>query len=234
MERKHISLPSGYISFLHREGKNPVIFLHGLGGTGNSWIRTAKYLKDDLELFFPDLPGHGRSAKELRDYTLLRQAEVLQEFINALGMDRFTLVGNSYGGWISLRYAISISQPANLILVDSAGTNTTIGEQSGKAFTDFIDRAMSMSSFNDRKVIESILRNNSRSEEKITDDELKGITCRTAIVWGARDSLIPLEHGKVLHGLIQGSTLFIMENCGHLPQIEDPEGLSRIINSFIQ
>lgn len=234
MERKQVSVPSGTISYLHRSGDHPVIFLHGLGGTGNSWIKIAKYLRSDLELFFPDLPGHGRSMKNQTDFTVQRQADIMAEFINTLGIERFSLVGNSYGGWISIRYTTGISQPANLILVDSAGKNPTIGEKEEKAYSAFVDRVMSMSEFNERHIIEGILKNNSREEEKATAEELGQITCRTAIIWGTEDSMIPLKYGKELHESIPGSTLYMMTGTGHLPQIEDPQGLARIINSFIQ
>lgn len=234
MERKMVSIQTGHISYLHRKGNHPVVFLHGLGGTGNSWIRLAKFLKEDLELFFLDLPGHGRSSKNRAEYTLNDQAVALGEFIDALGLEKFSLAGNSYGGWISMKFTANIRQPENLILVDSAGTNHTVGEESGSVSGQFLDRVMSMSAFNDRSIIESILKNNARDEEKMTEAELMRIKCRTAIIWGALDTLIPVDYGKRIHEKISGSSLFILENCGHIPQIDDPEALAGVINNFIR
>lgn len=234
MERKTVSTQSGHISYLHRKGKYPVVFLHGLGGTGNSWIRLAKFLKDDLESYFLDLPGHGRSSRDGSEYTLSSQSAAIRDFTDALGLEKFSLAGNSYGGWIAMKYTANIRQPDRLILVDSAGANHTVGEQSGSVSGKFLDKVMSMSAFNDSRIIESILKNNARPEEKMTDHEFSKITCRTAIIWGAQDSLIPVEYANMIHEKIPGSSLHIMENCGHIPQIEKPEELAGIINDFIQ
>ena len=46
MERSYLSLSSGGISYLERKGQYPIIFLHGLGGTGNNWLKLAGYLPD--------------------------------------------------------------------------------------------------------------------------------------------------------------------------------------------
>lgn len=234
MERKEIRVHSGSISYLHRSGRIPVIFLHGLGGTGNSWIRLARHLDPSMDLYFPDLPGHGRSSKNYPEYTILSQARIMKQFTDALSLNGIILAGNSYGGWISLKFAISLKQPDGLILVDSAGTNPTVGEMSGRFHEEFVDRVMSMSSYNDRGVIEKIVANNARQEEKITEEELRSIGCRTAVIWGSEDRMIPLEYGVMLHQNIHGSRMSVMENTGHLPQIENPEKLAEIINTFIR
>lgn len=233
MERKTIKTESGEISYLHRAGDIPLVFLHGLGGTGNSWIRLNKNLREEFELFMPDLPGHGRSFKNLENYTVLKQAQYLSEFLSSVGLENTNLAGNSYGGWISLKYATEIFQPLSLILVDSAGTNPTVGQSSNREYDAFVERAMSMSTFNEKHIIEGILENNSREEEKIPLEKLNSITCRTAVIWGMADKLIPVEYGRKIHENIPDSTMYFMGNAGHLPQIEDPEALCKLINSFI-
>ena len=45
----------------------------------------------------------------------------------------------------------------------------------------------------------------------------------TRIVWGRQDRLIPLECGRLYQNAILGSELVVIDNCGHLPQVEKPE-----------
>lgn len=233
MERKTVKIPSGEISFLHRNGRRPVVFIHGLGGAGNSWLKLNRLLDHDFDLYFPDIPGHGRSYRVLKDYTVLSQAEAVRDFITALDLEDVTVVGNSYGGWIVLRMTVSLLQPDHLILIDSAGINPTAGEVDDQLRAKFIDKVMRMASNNDRSVIEGISRNNSRPEEKITIHELGKIKSRTAIIWGRNDSIIPVKYASSFHDNIKGSSLFILDGVGHLPHIEDPEALSKIINEFL-
>lgn len=65
------------------------------------------------------------------------------------------------------------------------------------------------------------------------EDELNRINKPTMIIWGAEDEIIPLEAGKKMNSLIQGSNLVIFENCGHIPQEEMPEKVLTEISGFI-
>ncbi len=50
--------------------------------------------------------------------------------------------------------------------------------------------------------------------------KLRKIKCRTLIVWGRQDRLLPVEHAFVLNKLVENSRVKIFEECGHAPQVE--------------
>jgi pimeloyl-ACP methyl ester carboxylesterase len=53
------------------------------------------------------------------------------------------------------------------------------------------------------------------------------------IVWGARDPIIPAEHGRRAHAAIPGSRLEIFEDVGHLPQLEAPGRFVAVVERFL-
>ena len=53
------------------------------------------------------------------------------------------------------------------------------------------------------------------------------------IVWGARDPIIPVNHGEKAHEAIAGSRLEVFEGVGHLPQLEAPERFIAVLERFI-
>jgi pimeloyl-ACP methyl ester carboxylesterase len=53
------------------------------------------------------------------------------------------------------------------------------------------------------------------------------------IVWGARDSIIPVHHGEDAHRAIPGSRLEVFEDVGHLPQIEAPGRFIAVLERFL-
>ncbi|HWE10111.1 MAG TPA: alpha/beta fold hydrolase [Solirubrobacteraceae bacterium] len=53
------------------------------------------------------------------------------------------------------------------------------------------------------------------------------------IVWGARDPIIPVQHGELAHEAMPGSRLEIFEGAGHLPQVEAPEHFVAAVNRFM-
>jgi pimeloyl-ACP methyl ester carboxylesterase len=53
------------------------------------------------------------------------------------------------------------------------------------------------------------------------------------IIWGARDTIIPVQHGKEAHEAMPGSRLEVFEQVGHLPQLEAPGRFIAVLEQFI-
>jgi pimeloyl-ACP methyl ester carboxylesterase len=107
---------------------DPILAVHGLGASLFSW-RKLKGRLPDHKLILLDLKGHGQSPKP-RDtqYSIPDQAELVLQFIREQDLRNLTLMGNSYGGAVSLMVAIRLCQEepgrlSKLILIDSAGYN---------------------------------------------------------------------------------------------------------------
>src|SRR5260370_26381040 len=70
----------------------------------------------------PDLLGHGASAKPPGDYSLGAYANLLRDLLEALGLDRCTLVGHSLGGGVALQFSYQFPERVErLVLVSSGG-----------------------------------------------------------------------------------------------------------------
>jgi pimeloyl-ACP methyl ester carboxylesterase len=55
----------------------------------------------------------------------------------------------------------------------------------------------------------------------------------TLIVWGDRDPIIPVEHGRAAHALLPSSRLEIFEGAGHFPQLDDPLRFAELVTEFV-
>ncbi|MEM0157307.1 MAG: alpha/beta hydrolase [Thermoplasmataceae archaeon] len=234
MQRSEIHTDLGRISYLHRDGTTPIIFLHGLGGSGNNWIKLEQYLDGRFDLYMPDLAGQGRTRIVNYDHTVEMQCRVIRSFADSIGIRRPALVGNSYGGWVALRLVLSGMPVSRLFLVDSAGINRTGGEGTPESREAFVDRIMHMNPGNSRECIRKMILNNATGREKITTAELESISVPTAIIWGSEDSIIPLEYANQFHSLIGGSDLEIIHGAGHTPQTSNPAELAGIISRLMQ
>ncbi len=233
MERKYFDSSYGKVSYIEREGTNPIVFLHGLGGTGNSWTKLTPYIDEKRGCILIDMVGHGHSDKPMTDYTIRLQENIIKEFINSKGVENYILMGNSYGGWVSLRYTIDVEKPSMLILEDSAGINVTYGEVSEEVRNRFIDSIVSSNSYNKRFVIESIIKNNIDPKWKIKDEDFRNIDVKTLIIWGSDDHIIDINYGKKMNELIPKSKFVEIENGGHTPHIRKPKETADAIDSFI-
>lgn len=111
---------------------DPVIFLHGLGASIYTWRHVKAPLEGNYKLFLIDLKGFGQSPKP-RDnrYSVQDQVDLIYQFILEHDLKNLTVVGNSYGGAVSLVLAIGLCEkdPARLsklILIDSAGYDESL------------------------------------------------------------------------------------------------------------
>jgi len=55
----------------------------------------------------------------------------------------------------------------------------------------------------------------------------------TLLVWGDRDGVIPLEHGRIAHAAMPGSRLEVFEGAGHFPHLSDPERFLQVLDDFL-
>jgi 4,5:9,10-diseco-3-hydroxy-5,9,17-trioxoandrosta-1(10),2-diene-4-oate hydrolase len=62
---------------------------------------------------------------------------------------------------------------------------------------------------------------------------LHEIKVPTLLIWGRQDGVIPLQHGEIARELIAGSKLTVIDDCGHVPQIEHPDRFVEEVERFL-
>ncbi len=96
-----------------------LVLIHGMFGDHLDWEPVLEPLARTRRLIVPDLPGFGASPKPRVEYTPEVFLAALRE---AVGGERVSLVGNSFGGQIAILYAMAYpDQVSELVLVDSGG-----------------------------------------------------------------------------------------------------------------
>lgn len=64
-------------------------------------------------------------------------------------------------------------------------------------------------------------------------EKLKTILTPTLLIWGAKDTWIPLDNGKRMNNLLPNATLYVIKNSGHVPMEENPKESLFILNEFL-
>jgi 2-hydroxy-6-oxonona-2,4-dienedioate hydrolase len=138
--------------------KSPLIYLHGIGGHAETYVRNMLPLADELDdraIYALDFIGHGYSSRPTDiDYHIHDYMDQVEDFIHAIGHDSAHIHGESLGGWVAGR--LGIDRPN---LVESVGFLTTSGvyhidtsdeveesvkEDSVAALDDLYERSMEM------------------------------------------------------------------------------------------
>jgi len=241
-------------------GSGPtVILLHGLGGSSQVWQFNIGPLAEKYHVVVPDQIGFGKSDKPLVNYRIRTYVDFLDQFCKQLKIERATLIGNSMGGWIAAMFTASFPDRVDkLVLVDAAGyappkdfdtraffgLNPTTREGMkvlvGKVFynkafqTDaFIEQSIAArlaagDGYTINSITESIIRG-----EDFLDDTVKTIKRPALIVWGRQDGLVLLTEGERFNKDIVGSKMIVIDQCGHVPNVEKPGEFNAAVLKFL-
>jgi pimeloyl-ACP methyl ester carboxylesterase len=153
-------------------GLPPVIFLHGGGLNAHTWDLVCASLRRERHCVALDQRGHGESEwSPQMDYATESHVGDLDAFVEALGLDRFVLVGMSLGGVNALAWAGQHSRRlAGLVLVDVGPEIRFDGVRKIQAFTSettpldsveqFVERALAFNPRRNRELLRRSLLHN--------------------------------------------------------------------------
>ncbi len=104
---KQISIEGINIRYVEKGEGNPLVLVHGIPTSSFLWRDMIEELSAHGRVIAPDLPGFGFSAPPPnKDYTISNYARILASFLEALSIEKATLVCHDYGGPIALTYAL--------------------------------------------------------------------------------------------------------------------------------
>jgi pimeloyl-ACP methyl ester carboxylesterase len=211
-----------------------------------------------------DWPGHGESdsVDSALEPSAPLFADVLEDVVDGLGVERAALIGNSVGGFAAARLAIARPESvAGLVLVNTGGFVPlsspparafcrVIGSASfvRLCFPAFIRGYMKAETDSDRQIIARAIAAAKTPEGIRTETglwrsfatpehDLRGhaaeLTAPTLIVWGRKDIAAPLRVGRATHDTIRGSRLEILDT-GHVVFSSDPGGFLAVAEPFLE
>lgn len=119
---RHVSIHGHRVGY-RMAGEGPALVLvHGLTGSSTTWREVMPSLARHHTVVAPDLLGHGESAKPRGDYSIGAHASGVRDLLAALGIERATFVGHSFGAGVAMQLAYQYPQRCErLVLVASGG-----------------------------------------------------------------------------------------------------------------
>lgn len=224
-------------------GAAAIVLIHGFGDSAETWIHLLPPLAAARRVLAPDLPGFGRTPIPPEGMRFGASVRYLDAFLDALGVERAVLVGNSLGGAIALRYAADRPERvAELFLLAPAGLHgeppAVLEPATREMARELVEVVSGPGQRTPRFILDDILRRANdparraalRSPEPVdVSQDLPRITAPTTIVWGDRDGLIPLENGERMRAAIAGAELIVLPGVAHVPQLQAPHEVVAII-----
>ena len=240
------------VTLTERGAGRPYLLLHGGGGP----LTVAGFADllaetEGVRVITPVHPGFNGTPRPETLTTIGGLAATYVALLAELGLDDVIVVGNSIGGWIAAEMALlDTARVSGFVLVDAVGI-----EVAGHPVVDFFSLTMAQVadvSYHDPDkfridvsalppAAQAAMAGNRATLATyggtgMTDATLAGrlaaVTAPTLVVWGEADRIADPVFGQALADAIPGATFTLMPETGHLPQIESPERLVRVVSGL--
>ena len=248
------------IYFVEEGAGQPLVFLHGNSSCAEAWFQQFAHFRDRYRCIAYDSVNHGHSSNSPRDADEPDRVDELEGFLEALGIERPILAGNSMGGNTLLRWAARHPGDARALIpsgmgVPIPGTNTapraaqpldteTLFLPTGTALTEgfkkgqprMYERYLRIRSTATR--LEAMRHPRVPGEKTLNErntlgERLRSVTSPMMIVMGDLDALVPLESAEHLHSLVAHSSYEVIVGAPHNVYYEAATEYNRRLDAFL-
>lgn len=239
-------------------GGEAILFLHGWPDSWFSWSRILPLLPERLHALAPDHRGFGDSERPAGGYGIHDLASDAVAFLDAMKVERATVVGHSLGSFVARCVALNHPERVDRLVLIGTGYSpvnpvTREVQVSIRDLADPLPEGFARdfqagtahrplpATFFDRIVAES-LKAPARVWRDVFDrlltyddgDRLDRIAARTLILWGEKDAIFPRGDQDRLRESIPGARLEIYPETGHCPNWEWPERVADDLAGFLR
>ena len=243
---------------------HPVVWLHGSGPGASGLSNFARNLPAfaDFRNIVIDHPRYGNSDRPHIEGPLIHHSGAhMLEALDALGVEKFALVGNSFGGGVAAWIAATAPERVTALVLMAPGgmqpAGMTLGELPYglqlifKAMREGVDREL-MAEFVDAMCVnkslvtdelidqrlEAAVRNNPEWEGPPNIGDLTElvphIAAPTQLLWGKQDQFVPTSWALNWLEKIPQSELHILPDCGHWLQYEREAQFNELAGEFLR
>lgn len=240
----------------------PVIFLHGYPFSKAMWKQQLEFLQATNRVIACDVRGFGKSTYEQSSLSIDLFADDLLTFMYKLHIEKAIICGLSMGGYIALNAMKRFPGHFEaLILCDTQciADSPAVKEKRYKVIDDinvngvknfneeFIKSVFHKDTLSNKKELVETLRTvvfaNSQqiitaglvalAERSETCSTLGAIDIPTLILCGREDEVTPLAQSDFMHQLIEGSIMHVIDNAGHVSNLEQPDEFNQQLLDFL-
>jgi 2-hydroxymuconate-semialdehyde hydrolase len=261
-------ITDNYATNYHDVGTGtPVLMLHGSGAGVSGWANwrgIMPLLSDQFRVIVPDLVGFGytETPKDLEFVIFDTWISQMMSILDQLGIQRAHLVGNSFGGGLSLHLATRYPDRFDRIVLMGAGgvqqpLNDNLAElwqykpsvENMKKIMDIMayDRSLVTDELAELRYKATIRPGAQEAFERVfpeplqrhldaqivPDERLAALPNETLIIHGRDDRVVPFANSLHMFQTISNAQLHVFGKCGHWTQIEHATRFQRLVSDFL-
>ena len=219
--------------YIERGRGDPLILLHGNGGSHKYFYRQIKYFSTERRVIAVDTRGHGRTPRGETPFTIDRFAEDLKCFMEEKLIEQADILGFSDGGNIAITFALKYPAKVRRLIIDGANLYPEGIRKSSLALIRARYRVISrVAERSKKKIKQKELLELIVQEPQIEPEVLSRLNMPVLVIAGTRD-LISREHTELIAGSIPGSKLVFIKG-GHCIAAVKAGKFNREVDKFLK
>ena len=220
----------------------PVLFLHSWVGSWRYWIPSMQAVSINFRAYALDLWGFGDTAKKTANYSVEQQVNLLDEFLQAMGIGKVALIGHGLGAIVSLLFAQRFGQFVDRIMVIGLpdGRSSIHPRLYTESPTELADWLLGRDEVGEAARIEAPKADPRAIQLSMYDlDGLdlaqlpayQPIPC--LIISGQDDPAVSGQAFEQENSLPEHVHWIQFEQCGHFPMLDEPTRFQRLMADFL-
>jgi pimeloyl-ACP methyl ester carboxylesterase len=218
-----------------------VVLVHGVIVSGRYMVPTLELMAPRFRAFAPDLPGHGRSEKPERGLDLDELADALADWMDAAGLERAMLVGNSMGCQVVARFAARHPRRTDRIVLQAPTIDRRardLPRQLARLLRDMPRERLSLLLIMLRDLsrvgaVRALQMTRIMLADRI-EDVLPLVQAPALVIHGSEDPILPQVWAAEVASLLPEGRLMVVNGAPHAMNYSMPLELLRAAAAFLE
>ncbi|MBE0669697.1 MAG: alpha/beta hydrolase [Anaerolineales bacterium] len=220
----------------------PIVFLHGWTGSWRYWINAMQVASTSFRAYAVDLFGFGDTARDPSRYTLDKQADLINRFLEEMGIGKVALVGHDLGALVALAFIKQWPKSVDRVMaincpLEYDALNSRMRTASATELVEWLTSrspealaALSDASKVDPQAV-SVSMTGFQADNLF--DSVRNLGIPSLFVYGTNDPALPLPAQEKTDALPLHMHQINLEGAGHFPMVDNTTQFNRLLTDFL-
>ncbi len=220
----------------------PIVFLHGWAGSWRYWINSMQVASTSFRAYAIDLFGFGDTAPSPENYTLDKQADLINRFLAEMGIGKVALVGHDLGALVALTFIKQQPKSVDRIMaincpLEYEALNSRMRTASATEMVEWLTSRSpeAIAALSDASKVnpQAVSVSMTDSQSNHLFDDVRNLGVPSLFVYGTNNPALPLPAQDKTDALPLHMHQVNLEGAGHFPMVDNATQFNRLLTDFL-